>query len=144
MLGDEPPDCRFEGGFPVEVIDCKSAEAADESLREILHRLTHDGGLDPHDIVVQTMTGPGKSRIWGKTLGNLTLVGRSPDSYETPSLGPNEVRIETVHRFKGLETPATIIIETEHISDARLTNLLRVGLTRATTYAARIRHGSMS
>lgn len=139
-LGDAPPACLFDGGYPVDEIVCDSAESADEELRNLMHRLTQDEGLDPHDIVVQTMARPAKSRAWGKKLGNLTLVGRAPDSFEVPPLGPNDVRIETVHRFKGLETPATIIIETEHIASENLPNLLRVGLTRATTYAALIRY----
>lgn len=139
ILGDEPPNSHFEGGSPVEIFDCESIEKADDQLRKLVHRLLREDGLNEKDLVIQTMARPNTSRVWGTKIGNFTIAGRPIDSHITPALAPNEVRIETVRRFKGLETPATIIIETEAVEPDRLPNLLRVGLTRATTYAAWIR-----
>lgn len=139
LLGDPEPQCKIEGGFPVEVIECADETEADEELRGLMHRLVADEGVKPSEIVVQTMARVDRSRYWGKRFGNLTLVGRQTTADDPPPLGPNDVRIDTVHSLKGLETPATVIVETEHIAEKYKSNLLRVGLTRATTFAAWIK-----
>ena len=53
-----------------------------------------------------------------------------------PPLRPNEARIETIHRYKGLDTPATVLIEVAPDPKADLRTLVRIGLHRAQTYAA--------
>ncbi|RIK07249.1 MAG: hypothetical protein DCC49_10480 [Acidobacteria bacterium] len=139
LLGDPEPVCGIEGGFPIEVIECSDEAHADEQLRTLLHRLVAEEGIRPNDIVVQTMARVDRSRYWGKQFGNLTLVGRKSTADAPPPLGPNDVRIDTVHSLKGLETPTTVIVETEHIREEHKNSLLRVGLTRATTFAALIK-----
>lgn len=139
LLGDPESKYGIEGGFPVEVIECSDEAGADDELRKLLHRLVHEDKVSPYDIVVQTMARVDRSRYWGKDFGNLTLVGRKATTDAAPELESNEVRIATVHSLKGLETPVTIIVETEHIPEEHKSNLLRVGLTRATTFAAWIK-----
>lgn len=139
LLGDPVPMCGNEGGFPVEVIECVDETSADDELRKLLHRLVNEDAVSPCDIVVQTMARINRSRYRGKHFGNLRLVGREATTDPAPILKSNEVWIDTVHSLKGLETPVTIIVETEHIPEKHRSGLLRVGLTRAMTFAAWIK-----
>lgn len=137
FLGDPEPDVGIEGGYPLEIVEIDSLDDTPKALGALLHKLVRERGVAPHDIVVQTGVAAARSRLWGRRLANLTLAGRNPDSYHSPTdLAHDEVRVETIHRFKGLETPATILCELDPHTKTDLRTLMRIGLYRAQTYAA--------
>lgn len=137
FLGDPEPDCRLAGGTALEIVEVESAAEIPKALSRLLHTLLGERGVDNEDLVVQTGVAARKSAVWGEKLGNVTLRGRDPDSHEAPPpLRHDEVRVETIHRFKGLEAPATILVEIDPSTKADLRTLVRIGLTRAQTYAA--------
>jgi superfamily I DNA/RNA helicase len=46
-----------------------------------------------------------------------------------------EVRLSTIHRFKGLESPVVVLAEIDgRVDEAQLAGLLYVGATRARTH----------
>lgn len=137
FLGDPEPECLLEEGEPLDVIEVDSLGDTPDALRRLLHDLLAERGVAREEIVVQTGVAGSKSRVWGGKLGNIRLAGRDPDSHEAPPpLRHDEVRIETIHRFKGLETPATVLVEIDPSTKADLRTLVRIGLTRAQVYAA--------
>lgn len=137
LLGDPEPDCRLDGGAPLERIEVGSADEVPKALGRLLSELLGKRGVNHADLVVQTGVAGPRSSVWGRRLGNVTLAGRDPDSHEAPPpLHHDEVRVETIHRFKGLEAPATILVEVYPSTKADLRALVRIGLTRAQTYAA--------
>lgn len=136
FLGDPEPDCGLDGGDELVVVEVPNPEGVADALRKQLHELIHDRGVRQCDIVVQTGVSATRSAVWDRKLGNVFLQGRDSDSWEEPVVAPDEVRIETIHRFKGLETPATILVEIDPSTKADLRTLIRIGLTRAQTYAA--------
>ena len=49
-----------------------------------------------------------------------------------PPTKGNEVRVATIHRYKGLESPVVVLAEIDgRVDDADLASLLYVGATRA-------------
>lgn len=51
-----------------------------------------------------------------------------------PSRG-NEVRVATIHRYKGLESPVVVLAEIDgRVGEAELASLLYVGATRARSH----------
>ena len=52
-----------------------------------------------------------------------------------PPTKGNEVRVATIHRYKGLESPVVVLAEIdERVDEAELASLLYVGATRARSH----------
>ncbi len=83
--------------------------------------------LSPADIVVLTPRSHTKS-----VLGTVTRFGRAPAAWRQRAT-PDHVLIDTIHRFKGLESKAVVLTELALDEVPESARLLRVGLSRAQT-----------
>lgn len=93
-----------DGPAPV-VVEVASAAEERDAVRRALHELVHEQGLSPEQVV---MLGAHKlensSFAEVRKLGNLTVR----DAAEADA--PNTVRYSTVHKFKGLEADAVLLV----------------------------------
>lgn len=86
-----------------------------------------DAGIKPGDIAVLTGLPFGRS-----SLTKLPAIGNIPATH-TPELRPTAVLVDSIARFKGLESPVVILAELEEICTPGSVSLdkLYVGMTRA-------------
>ncbi len=115
------------------------AEACRRVLGTVLRRVIDAGKLSPSDVVVLT---PRSNRSSWLMDASGTPVEAWPYRL-MPEYGPegavlpqptkgNEVRVATIHRYKGLESPVVVLAEIDgRVDDADLAPLLYVGATRA-------------
>jgi len=95
------------------------------------------GGVKPSDIVVLTPRSPRSSWLTGVKVGAWTLVSEfGPEGAPLPQpTSAWEIRLSTIHRFKGLESPVVILAEIDsRVPPEVLPELLYVGATRARTH----------
>ena len=130
------------GGRAPEVIAAEPGEPALTALRDVLHRLTVDEGVDRPEIAVLCGTSLEHSAVWhreqhrfgGVTLwnGNVDDAGRplGLPADRVPTQPPRTVLGDSIHRFKGLDRPVVVIVELNP-ADPNLDRLLYVGLSRA-------------
>ena len=100
-------------GINVEQIVFKNEN---DEVRKLLHKLVHEEGMRPDQIVILSAYSPRASSVWreGK-LGNFKLI-------EFPaSAGPNEIQFSSIERFKGWEADAVILCELDIFSQKRKT-----------------------
>jgi superfamily I DNA/RNA helicase len=112
-------------GRRVEVLTFSDDNGMVKELRQALHRLVTEEEVDPDDIVILTPRSAAKSVLSrvGR-LGNLRLT-RNWD------VGYDEVFFETIHSFKGLESPVIILTELHDELHHAVDELLYVGCSRA-------------
>lgn len=137
-------------GRPVEIVTYpdSGADADADACRKVLatslRRIIDAGKVAPTDVVVLT---PRSNRSsW--------LMGADPSAQPVeawpyrlmPEYGPegavlppptkgNEVRVATIHRYKGLESPVVVLAEVDRrVDPADLAPLLYVGATRARSH----------
>lgn len=120
-------------GPPVEQITVPTGAKLPDALEIILDRLIRTDGISPEEIAILTGVSLKKSQLAG--------LGRIGGWAVTPSDQPTRGKIvlETIHRFKGLERQAVILVETESLTtpngdekkDRDHRNLMYVGCTRA-------------
>ena len=122
--------CHGPKGRPVEIIPAENETAARKKLRKVLHRLIQEEGIPPHDIVILTPRSE-KNSWWreGDKLGTLTL------SWNLNTIEPNTVRVCTIRKFKGLESPVVILTQLDQAHEDVRNQLVYVGLTRASNHA---------
>ncbi len=102
-------------------------------LRSVLHRLINVESVPASDITVMSPvreTG-GSALSDGTKVGNLTLRRTHGP------VGRQEVRLTTIHSFKGLESPVVVMTELDHLARRSATHrqhLLYVGLSRARSH----------
>lgn len=129
-LGDEAGVRGLpEGPAPV-VVEVTTPEAERDAVRRALHELIHEQGLAPEQVV---MLGAHKlensSFADARKLGNYTVR----DAAEPEA--PNTIRYSTVHRFKGLEADAVLLVgigEPSRVYDAESwRRFVYVGASRA-------------
>jgi hypothetical protein len=95
------------------------------------------GGVTPRDIAVLTPRSPRSSWLANTKVGSYMLVSEfGPDGAPLPPpTSAWEIRLSTIHRFKGLESPVVILAEIDsRVPPAQLSGLLYVGGTRARTH----------
>jgi hypothetical protein len=81
-------------------------EAERDGIRSLLHRLVHEQGLRPDQIVILGAHRFAKSIFRDHpVLGGFTIVDR------LDGCGSSEIRYSTLHRFKGLESDCVILSE---------------------------------
>lgn len=102
-------------------------------LQRTLHALVNVEGVPERDItVLSPVTERGGSALHdGLKLGNLTLRRTHGD------LAPADIRLSTIHSFKGLESPVIVMTELERLEQRRpefRQLLLYVGLSRARSH----------
>jgi hypothetical protein len=117
--------CRGPEGRPPKVIT--TANAVD-ALRQELHRLVNEEGIPGDDIVILTGKSLRRSGLHeGLKLGNLSLT------WDTQP-GANQIRVATIHSFKGLERPVVIVSELDDSAGgSRHDHLRLVACSRASS-----------
>jgi hypothetical protein len=138
-LGVKP--LRSEGRAP-EIIAAEPGEPTLSALRDVLHRLTVDEGVDRSEIAVLCGTSLEHSAAWHRQhhrFGGVTLWNGNVDDAghplglpadRVPPQPPRTVLCDSIHRFKGLDRPVVILVELNS-ADPNLDRLLYVGLSRA-------------
>ena len=118
-----------EGPAPV-VVEVADAGQEREAVRRALHELVHEQGLSPAQVVMLGAHKLGNSSFADvRRLGNLTV--RDADEPEAP----NTIRYATVHKYKGLEADAVLLVgigEPSRVYDAESwRRFVYVGASRA-------------
>jgi hypothetical protein len=108
-----------EGPEPIWVA-ISSPEGAIKAVSKQLHRLLNEGGLRAAQVAVLTQSRGMADRLRSERRAGLTLVG----------LEDAGVVCETIHRFKGLEADAVIVVLDEMV-DEQDRQLAYIGLSRA-------------
>jgi superfamily I DNA/RNA helicase len=127
-------------GRPVQVVTYPDvdADACRRAVASVLKELMGPGGgVSPRDVVVLTPRSPRSSWLVGAKVGSYRLVSEFGPEGEVlpPPTSAWEVRLSTIHRFKGLESPVVILAEIDgRVQEAQLPGLLYVGATRARTH----------
>jgi DNA-binding MarR family transcriptional regulator/ATP:corrinoid adenosyltransferase len=122
----EETECNGPEGRSIEVIPAPGPKVARAVLQSTLHRLVHDEGVDPAQIIVLTPSSERRSQWKPDTqLGNFILT------WDMETEMRNAIRVSTIYRFKGLESAVVILTEMEQGREEILTQLVYVGLSRA-------------
>ncbi len=140
-------------GTPVELVTYADGDltACRRALGRVLHAIIETGRVSPSDVVVLTPRSPRTSWLMGEG-GAPVVVGQyrlmpeyGPEgSVLPPPTGPSEVRVATIHRYKGLESPVVVLAEIDsRIAAEDLAGLLYVGATRARTHLVVIGSSSL-
>jgi hypothetical protein len=130
-----------EDGREPEIIVAEPGQPTVSAVRELLHRLVVDEGVERERIALLTGVNLERSVVWRQRRfkGDLMLWnGSVDDAGHTLGLGasavqrqpPRTILCETIHRFKGLEKDVVVLVELRP-DDERLRQLLYIGLTRA-------------
>jgi hypothetical protein len=138
-----PPAARALGpaGEPVEVMRYAGGDsvACLASVSRALHSLIDIEKVTPGDIVVLTPRSRRSSWLMREDLGPVAAGAfrLMPESIADGAVAPwptrqNEVRVATIHRFKGLESSVVVLAEIDsRIPSEDRAGLLYVGATRA-------------
>ena len=113
-------DCLGPAGPRVEVVPTTGNLKAD--LSRVLHHLVHDGLVRCSDIVVLTVHSVLSSKVNGR-VGSYVLT-------EHPTRA-NDIRISSIYRFLGLESPVVIVCEMPPKHDPEYEGLMYVAASRA-------------
>lgn len=92
------------------------------TLGRVLQRLVDDEKIATKDIVI--LTTRRKQALQNQILGRFRVKA-------DPDINNNEIRCNTIHYFKGLESPVVILVEIDLNNVPHLKNLLYVGASRA-------------
>lgn len=120
-------------GPPVEQFTLPTGSKLPDALEIILDRLIRTDGIPPEEIAILTGVSLKKSQLAGLT----RIGGWAVTPSDRPARG--EIVLETIHRFKGLERQAVILVETggllaptdDEKKNRDHRNLMYVGCTRA-------------
>lgn len=112
-------------GDEVVVVECVGRESVADELGFVLQQLVDEQRVAPERIVVLTQHARERSALRDGRAGRFTLV-----ELDAESLGQHEVRLSTVHRFKGLEREVVVLCDVDP-ADAAARVLMHVGATRA-------------
>jgi hypothetical protein len=123
--GEPKPGSLGPQGRPIEFIDAAGA-SGQGSLRKAIATLVNEEHVQPGQIVILTPHGKDRSSlVEGQAMGNLTLTWATDPT-------EHQVRVSSIHSFKGLESDIVILVETDHLGNpARARRLCYVGLSRA-------------
>ena len=113
-MGPPGPDVVLE-----EVEDSASVSKV---LSRLLHRLIREEEIGPNEVVVLTTDARLRDELVG-AVGSFNLVQRRELS--------EDVLVESVHRFKGLDSPAVVLVDAGGSSSDQQDKLLYVGCSRA-------------
>ena len=142
---DAPPSVPMgPPGRPVEVFTYTAGDAAGcrRVLGTALRQLVDRGQVATRDVVVLTPrshrsswlmdAGGAPVEAWPYRL--MPEYGPEGAVLPMPTKG-NEVRVATIHRYKGLESPVVVLAEIdERVGESELAALLYVGATRARSH----------
>jgi len=108
-----------------------------KALRKTLHHLVNEEEVNPEDIIVLTPRSAANSALSriGR-LGNFLLTRNWDTDYD-------EIFYETIHSFKGLESPIIILTELSTDMKYAVDELLYVGCSRARNHLVIICHDTI-
>ncbi len=112
-------------GDEVVVIEAQSRARVADELGALLQALVDEQRVETERIVVLTQHARERSSLRCGRAGRFALV-----ELDAVSLGQDEVRLSTVHRFKGLEREVVVLCDVDP-EDAAIRLLMHVGSTRA-------------
>lgn len=129
--GTSTPIARGPDGVPVEFQIYESKDYLQVELMTLLQKLTIEDQIPPEAILV--LTPYSRKKSWIKAEQLLGTVGLDWNP------GPGQVRLATIHAFKGLERSVVILVElerwlTQGVQGIDLKRLLYVGCSRAKNY----------
>jgi hypothetical protein len=124
----DPTDPPSIEGVPLDSVAAPSAQPQANRIHAMVTRLIAQEGVAPHDIVVLVVGQP-KGFYYG-LLEPTVLPHGACFAREIPNL-PRRVLMDTVSRFKGLESPIVILWGIDEVDPRRDRELLYVGLSRA-------------
>jgi hypothetical protein len=132
-----------QDGLPADIVEATPGDETVDALRRSLHRLIVEEKVATFRIAVLSGVGAIRSDVWKqRKYGNTLLWNEALDDdggskglppERVPEEPDDVVLFETIRRFKGLERDVIVLVELPE-ADARLDQLLYVGLTRATTH----------
>ena len=113
-------------GAEVELIHVKTEEESIDEVRRILHRLLHDEGLRPDQIVLLSTRSRERSPLArAGRLGSVTLC----PLHAAPS--PGQIRFGSLHQFKGLESDVVVLSDVQASDPNSSPRHIYVGTSRA-------------
>jgi hypothetical protein len=126
--------CRFYTGGPlagmgpngpaVEFVQVESRAMLRATLGRVLHKLCRDNQIAPRDIVV----------LASRYLDSAAVVGRVGSFVvELEPTSEGQVRISSIHRFKGLDAKVVVLIDVDP-QRPDYGELMYVGCSRARSY----------
>jgi hypothetical protein len=128
--------CHGPKGRPPEIVYFASEREEEEHVRGILHRLVTEEKVEAAHIVLLTTRAPEKTPfIPGKKLGNFVLREWGDNNWRK-----TEIRVSSVHRFKGLENRVVVLTGLEDNDPTWLNPLLYVACSRARTHLVIVAH----
>ena len=140
-------------GRAVEVVTYPDGdeEACRKTVAKVLRAILDAGKVAASDVVVLTPRSPRSSwlmRADGKPVEIWPYRFMPEYGPEGAVLAPptrgGEVRVATVHRFKGLESPVVVLAEIdERVAEEDLRGLLYVGATRARSHLVVVASASL-
>lgn len=124
---DWPLSSEVRGIVP-EVTGTSRSETH-KSLQMLFNKLFNSEGIPTSEAIILTCAGKSKS-----TLEENDKIGKFKLTWDKPKR-PDQVQVETVFRFKGLERAIVMLIpELEHRQMADWDQLMYVGVSRATQH----------
>lgn len=114
--------CISPPGAPVEFVPLRPN--LPRSLKRVLDRICHEGGVRPDDVVILVGRSPAKSKV-------MTLGGQISPFRLTAQDEPGCIRVRGVYSFKGMEAPVVILTELDGYAPDRARQLYYVGASRA-------------
>jgi hypothetical protein len=121
IFGDELPSGGTDGPAP-QFIPVETTEGIDKALRGLLHRLVNEGRVAPEQVVILTQYRETRDHLVDQRFAGVQL-----EATDRPTGG---IAVETIHRYKGLEADAVIVILDRVVKD-RDRALAYIGLSRA-------------
>jgi len=118
--------CIGPNGRPVEYIPASDDAETQKVLRSTLHDLIDKKGAISSQIIVLTPRNEDNS-LWkeGLMLGNYKLT------WHPNNLSQRQIRVSTIHSFKGLECPIVILTEMKFAYPEAREQLTYIGVSRA-------------
>ncbi len=117
----ESGESRGAYGRTPEFLEVVNPEGAHKVLRQVIHRLVNEGNLAPSQVTVLCQRKRDVQSLRGASVAGLKL---------DRSRGENTILVETIHRFKGLESDVIIVI-LDSVDDGDQQALSYIGMSRA-------------
>ena len=123
--GDPKPESLGPEGRNIEFID-EGDDSIHSAIGIVLNRLIQGEGLDPAQVVILTPNGKSRSLLRpGDHVGDYSLTWED-------DLEENQVRVSSVHAFKGLESAVVILAEPARFARHKhAAELMYVAISRA-------------
>jgi hypothetical protein len=127
---------RAPQGRAPEIFYFSSEQEQETLLKQILHRMVNEEGVQPSYVTLLTTRSPEKTVCRpGRKMGNFVLM-----EWGDPNLRKNDIRVSSAHRFKGLENRAVILTGLEDNDPDWLNPILYVACSRARTHLIIVAH----